>query len=139
MSGLSCIRLIKKCLNMHHMDLKSIEKKWQKKWEEAKVFEPEIGKGKKFFINVPYPYLNGSMHIGAGYTWARGDIYARYKRMMGYNVLFPQGFHATGEPLMGAIKRLNAGDEMQISTFKLYGASDKDIEKMKKDIKYAVE
>jgi len=121
------------------MDFKTIEKKWQKRWEEAKIFETEIGKGKKFLITVPYPYLNGSMHIGAGYTWARGDIYARYKRMMGYNVLFPQGFHATGEPLMGAIKRLNAGDEMQISTFKLYGASDKDIEKMKKDIKYAVE
>src|SRR3972149_8824796 len=121
------------------MDFKTIEKKWQKRWEEAKIFETEIGKGKKFLITVPYPYLNGSMHIGAGYTWARGDIYARYKRMMGYNVLFPQGFHATGEPLMGAIKRLNAGDEMQISTFKNFGASDKDIEKMKKDIKYAVE
>ncbi len=120
------------------MDFKSIEKKWQKKWEEAKIFEPEI-KEKKFFINIPYPYLNGSPHIGAGYSWVRTDIYARFKRMQGYNVLFPQGFHATGEPLMGAIKRLKANDELQISTFKDFGASNEDIEKMKEDIKYAVD
>src|SRR3990172_11137272 len=117
------------------MDFKAIEKKWQKRWEEAKVFDTEIGRGNKFFITIPFPYINSSPHVGAGYTWVRGDIYARYKRMMGYDVLFPQGFHATGEPLMGAIKRLNAGDEIQISTFKLFGASDKDIKKIKKDIK----
>src|SRR3990172_9718925 len=110
------------------MDFKAIEKKWQKRWEEAKVFDPEIGRGKKFFITIRFPYVNSSPHVGAGYTWVRGDIYARYKRMQGYNVLFPQGFHATGEPIVGAIERLKKSDEIQKETFKTFGADEKDIQ-----------
>jgi leucyl-tRNA synthetase len=48
--------------------------------------------------------------------------------MQGFNVLYPQGFHATGEPILGAIERLKQGDKTQIETFKLYGASNKDIQ-----------
>jgi leucyl-tRNA synthetase len=109
-----------------------IAQKWQKKWEKAKIFEANISKKKKFFITVPYPYVNGGMHIGAGFTFLRGDSYARFKRMQGFNVLFPQGFHATGQPILGAVERLRQGDKTQIETFKLYGASDKDLENFKK-------
>ena len=117
---------------MENINFKEIEKKWQEKWEEAKIFETNVDENKpKFFITVPYPYVNGAPHIGAGFTFTRGDVYARFKRMQGFNVLFPQGFHATGEPILGAIERLKKNDKTQIETFKLFGASDKDIEDFK--------
>src|SRR3989338_10045688 len=110
-----------------------IEKKWQKKWERAGIFETDIDrKKKKFFTSLIIPYVNGRMHIGHSYTFTRTDIYARFKRMQGYNTLLAQGFHATGEPILGAIERLKKNDESQISTFKLFGATGRDIEQFKK-------
>lgn len=110
-------------------DFRTIERKWQREWEKAKIFESDIDrKKKKFFITIPYPYMNGEPHIGNAFTWFRGDTYARFKRMQGFNVLLPQGFHATGEPILGVVERLKNKDPDQISTVKLYGATDKDIE-----------
>ena len=114
------------------MDFKKIEKKWQKRWKKAKIFEANRSKKPKFFITFPIPYVNGSMHIGSAFTAFRCDSYARFKRMQGFNVLFPQGFHATGEPILGAIERLRKGDKVQEETFKLYGATQRDIENFKK-------
>ena len=108
------------------MDLKKIEKKWQKRWLAKRIFESNPD-GKKFFINIPYPYVNGAPHIGAAFSYFRCDSYARFKRMLSFNVLYPQGFHATGEPILGAIERLKKNDKTQIDTFKIYGANDKDI------------
>jgi leucyl-tRNA synthetase len=56
--------------------------------------------------------------------------------MQGYNVLFPQAFHATGEPILGVTERLRKDDESQIRTLKMFGATDEDIRKMKEDPKY---
>ena len=110
------------------IDYKKIDAKWQKKWAEAKLFEANADPNRKrFFINIPYPYVNGAPHIGAGFTFIRGEVYARFKRMQGYNVLFPQGFHATGEPIVGAVKRLKEKDKSQADAFKIYGVSDKDL------------
>ncbi|MBI2005282.1 MAG: leucine--tRNA ligase [Candidatus Aenigmarchaeota archaeon] len=110
------------------MDFKKLEKKWQTKWSKAKTFEADVNpKKEKFFITIPYPYLNGRPHIGGGFTFTRGDVYARFKRMQGFNVLFPQGFHATGEPILGTVERLKKGDKSQIETFKMYGATEKDL------------
>jgi leucyl-tRNA synthetase len=114
------------------VDFKGIEIKWQKKWEDAKIFEANVDDKKtKFFITVPYPYVNGGPHVGAGFTFGRGDIYARFKRMQGFNVLFPQGFHATGEPIVGVIKRLREDDEDQIDALKIYGVDNEQIEEFK--------
>ena len=115
-------------MNLTFEKIKKIEKKWQEKWEKAKVFEANIDKKrKKFFITFPYPYVNGRMHIGHTFSAFRCDSFARFKRLQGYNVLFPQGFHATGEPILGTIERLKQNDETQIETFKLFGASNEDI------------
>ncbi len=114
------------------MDFKKVERKWQKKWEKAKIFECNLSEKPKFFITFPIPYLNGSMHIGSGFTALRCDCYARFKRLKGFNVLFPQAFHATGEPILGAVERLKKGDKLQEETFKLYGATEKDLENFKK-------
>ena len=116
------------------MDFKVIEQKWQKKWEEAKIFQADVDKKKKkFFVTIPYPYMNGAPHIGHSFTFSRGDVYARFKRMQGFNVLFPQGFHATGEPILGTIERLKQNDQTQIETFKLFGATDADLKNFVKE------
>ncbi len=121
------------------VDFKKIAEKWQKKWQEARIFEADVDKKKKkFFITFPYPYVNGSPHIGHGYSFLRTETYARFKRMQGYNVLFPQGFHATGEPILGVCERLRKGDKLQERTLLKSGASKKDIEKFMEDPKSIV-
>ena len=78
-----------------------IESKWQRKWSEEGVFSAEPKDEKKFFITIPYPYLNGNLHAGHTRTFTIGDVVARYRRMRGENVLFPMGFHVTGTPIVG--------------------------------------
>jgi leucyl-tRNA synthetase len=112
---------------------KKIERKWQAKWEKAKIFEANVDtKKKKFFTSLVIPYVNGNLHVGHSFTFTRNDVYARFKRMQGFNTLLAAGFHATGEPILGTIERLKKHDKNQIETFKLYGATDKDIENFKK-------
>ena len=121
------------------MDFAAIEKKWQDKWEGAKAFEANIdGDTPKFFITFPYPYVNGAPHVGHAYSSLRTDAYARFKRMRGFNVLYPQGFHATGEPILGVIERLRKNDQSQIQTLKQFGATDEDIKKFKESPEYLV-
>ena len=115
------------------MNFKDIEIKWQKAWDDAKIFEslPDR-KRKKFFVTFPYPYVNGGPHIGHCFSFFRVDCYARFKRMNDFNVLYPQGFHATGEPILGTVERLKKDDPVQIDTFKLYGATENQIDAFKK-------
>ncbi len=100
------------------MDIREIEEKWVKKWEEAKIFEADVDDRPKIFVTFPFPYMNGPLHIGHAFTSTRVDIYARFKRMQGFNVLFPWAWHLTGEPIAGAAKRLAEGDVEQIRIFK---------------------
>lgn len=101
--------------------LRAIERKWQKVWREARVFEANEDKSKpKFFITVPYPYANGPLHIGHGRTYTIGDIVARYKRLRGYNVLYPMAFHITGTPIVAFSDLISRGDEKTISLYTEY-------------------
>ena len=103
------------------MDFAAIERKWQKKWQEDRVFEPEVKEGeKKFFITVPYPYMSGSLHIGHGRTFTTGDIIARFKRLQGYNVLFPMAFHVTGTPVLAIADAIREEDERVINLYREY-------------------
>jgi leucyl-tRNA synthetase len=91
---------------------KQIEEKWQKKWEAARIFEADPDpKRNKIFVTFPYPYMNGPLHVGHTFTATRVDVYARFKRMQGYNVLWPWAWHWTGQPLLGASARVAKGDE----------------------------
>ena len=100
-------------------DSRKIEKKWQKRWRKDKVFEVDPDpKRKKFFLTVPYPYVNGALHIGHGRTYTIGDVIARYKRMQGYNVLYPMASHMTGTPIQGMVDRVLAGDPVAIEQYK---------------------
>ena len=94
-----------------------IEKKWQKKWEEAKLFESNPNDKEKLFITVAFPYPSGAMHIGHGRTYTVPDVYARFKRMEGYNVLFPMAWHVTGAPVIGIADRIKRKDPWTLDLY----------------------
>ncbi|MHA1137194.1 MAG: leucine--tRNA ligase [Candidatus Thorarchaeota archaeon] len=96
-----------------------IEKKWQRRWAKEKIFEADPdSKRKKFFLTVPYPYVNGSSHIGHGRVYTIGDLIIRYKRMQGFNVLYPMAAHMTGTPVQGMVDRVLEGDPKAIEMYK---------------------
>ncbi len=111
--------------------LRQLEQKWRKKWETARIFEsdPDPNK-KKFFITFPFSYMNGPLHVGHGFTATRVDAIARFKRMQGYNVLFPWAWHWTGETIAGASERVKNGDETLIRAFReMDGVSEENLKK----------
>lgn len=59
---------------------------------------------------MPFPYMNGPLHIGHAFTALRVDVYARFKRMQGYNTLYPFAWHWTGQPIVAAAERLKNKD-----------------------------
>ncbi|KXB04788.1 hypothetical protein AKJ48_01450 [candidate division MSBL1 archaeon SCGC-AAA261O19] len=112
------------------VDWKELDAKWQKAWRENEVFKAKPGSKPKFFLTVAYPYVSGPMHVGHARTYTIPDIIARYKRMRGYNVLFPMAFHFTGTPLLGAAKRVQNRDEDFLETLtKIFGVEEEEIPK----------
>ncbi|MHA1221081.1 MAG: class I tRNA ligase family protein [Candidatus Heimdallarchaeota archaeon] len=64
---------------MAEYNARKAEPKWQKRWAEAKIFEANVDHSrKKFMVTFPIAYLNGSIHVGHGYTTMKVDTYARY-------------------------------------------------------------
>lgn len=53
----------------------------------------------KFMATFPYPYMNGRLHLGHAFSLTKAEFCANYKRLKGFNVLFPFGFHCTGMPI----------------------------------------
>lgn len=87
-----------------------IETEWQSQWKENKVFEPKINDKPKYFGNVAYPYANSVLHIGHGRTYSIADIYLRYQRVLGKNVLQPLGFHISGTPVLAVSDGIKRND-----------------------------
>jgi leucyl-tRNA synthetase len=87
-------------------DFQKIEKKWQKKWEQEKVFEVKedlTKNGKeKYYVLEMYPYPSSDLHIGHLRNYSIGDSFARFKRMKGFNVLYPMGYDSYGLPAENA-------------------------------------
>lgn len=100
-----------------------IEKRYQKKWQEAGVFNAdapstsEIPTGSisaaeirkkhpKYFATFAYPYMNGKLHAGHSFTVSKVEFTAGFSRMQGKRVLFPLGFHCTGMPIKACADKL---------------------------------
>lgn len=81
-------------------NFREIEKKWQKQWAEMKTYQVTEDKSReKFYVLNMFPYPSGAgLHVGHPLGYIASDIYARYKRLMGYNVLNPMGYDAYGLP-----------------------------------------
>ncbi|MBE0520123.1 class I tRNA ligase family protein, partial [Candidatus Bathyarchaeota archaeon] len=84
-----------------------VEEKWQKKWEEMGVyrFDRDDKTRPTFSIDTPPPYPSGEFHMGNVLNWTYFDIVARYKRMKGYNVFFPQGWDCHGLSIEVEVER----------------------------------
>ncbi len=91
---------------MKSYPFKQIESKWQKKWEESKIYRAPDHPQKKYYLLVMYAYPSGDIHIGHFRNFIIGDTVARYKMMHGYQVLHPFGWDAFGLPAeLAAIER----------------------------------
>ncbi len=106
-----------------------IEKKWQKYWEDNEIYKCDLDDDSKpkYYIVSMYPYPSGTLHIGHVMEYTMGDLVARYRRMKGYNVLFPMGWDSFGLPAENAAIRENIPPAVFT-----YGNIDKMRDQMKK-------
>lgn len=101
--------------------LQALEQQYQTRWRDEKLFEvnappqedlagltPDQIREKypKWFGNFPFPYMNGSLHLGHAFTISKIEFGAGYQRMLGKRVLFPHGFHVTGMPIKASADKI---------------------------------
>jgi leucyl-tRNA synthetase len=111
-------------MSLENYNYEKVEKAWQNQWFTEEIFKANKKNNKKFFIHFAYPGVSGYLHVGhmRGFTYC--DIIARYKRMTGFDVLFPAGFHASGIPSIGFAKKVERKDPMTLQILNEYGVPD---------------
>ncbi|MBI5061188.1 MAG: valine--tRNA ligase [Candidatus Aenigmarchaeota archaeon] len=86
-------------------DAAAASKKWQSAWEKENIYAFNPKKGRIFSIDTPPPYPSGDFHMGNVLNWCYFDFAARYKRMQGFNVHFPQGWDVHGLPTESRVEQ----------------------------------
>ncbi len=113
------------------MSFANIEKKWQDRWERAGLGDAEPIRGKKkFFMIFAYPGISGYLHVGHMRGFSYTDAICRYKRMSGYNVMFPVGTHASGNQAIAFANKVKQKDKDWIEYLKKNNCPAKVIDKL---------
>lgn len=92
-----------------------IEEKWMNTWQDSMYYFDWNSEKPQFIIDTPPPYPTGNFHIGNALNWCYIDFVARYKRMRGYNVMFPEGWDCHGLPTEVKVEELNGITKSQVS------------------------
>lgn len=118
---------------------REVERKWQDRWEDGGRYHADPDPDEDAtFVTVPYPYPSGGMHIGHARTYTVPDVYARYRRLQGDNVLFPIAWHVTGTPIVGAVNRLQEREEEQMSVLRdTYNVPESELEQLETPMGFA--
>ena len=115
-----------------------IEPRWRERWAESGRYEADPDGEEPTFITVPYPYPSGGMHLGHARTYTVPDVYARYRRLQGDNVLFPIAWHVTGTPIVGAVERLQNREPDQVDTLtNVFNVPEEDLPALETPMGYA--
>ncbi|UCG29009.1 MAG: leucine--tRNA ligase, partial [Bacteroidales bacterium] len=111
-------------------NFREVEKKWQKYWEEHHVYDVEIDHSKpKYYVLDMFPYPSGAgLHVGHPLGYIASDIFARYKRLKGFNVLHPMGYDAYGLP--AEQYAIQTGTHPSVTTEKNIGRYRKQMDKI---------
>ena len=88
-------------------NFREVEEKWVQSWDSSIYYFDWESKKPQYIIDTPPPYPTGNFHIGNALNWCYIDFVARYKRMQGYNVMFPQGWDCHGLPTEVKVEQLN--------------------------------
>ncbi len=123
-----------------NIDFLAIEKKWQYEWEEWGIYHFDRSDRTKptFSIDTPPPYPSGEFHMGNVLNWAYFDIIARYKRMQGFNVYFPQGWDCHGLQIERRVEKEYQVEKSEIPTSEFIDLCKRFIEKYINIMKTAI-
>jgi leucyl-tRNA synthetase len=122
-------------------DPQTLESEWRDRWRSEGRYEADpdaVADEDPTFVTVPYPYPSGGMHIGHARTYTVPDVYARYRRQQGDNVLFPIAWHVTGTPIIGAVERLKKREPEQMDVLKnTYNVPEETLEELETPMGFA--
>jgi len=96
-------------------DHNTLEEKWMNTWQDSMYYFDWDSRKPQFIIDTPPPYPTGNFHIGNALNWCYIDFVARYKRMRGYNVMFPEGWDCHGLPTEVKVEEKHGITKSQVS------------------------